>query len=796
MFDLLNLNYIRTILVSQKSGFRNLREKEEENENNFVANFSEKRKKKKIKEKNGENEISSEEEENIEIILTKDRILELQTRDSNGIKSFINSLPFYGNDISLFKHRPNKEKYPVGKAQEPLIKIDVSNYTKRIDVKLKENPEFLKRIKNRQKEGKILNNIEDNNSVKTNLISSTVKQNENNQERQEEINRNLIVDNSFSLINIFNVKSITIIKYLDFFIYAFTIIIIFIEFLMSYLSYLDNIKRFSFLNSSYNLLNDITYTKYFVSEAIFINSIENYLFDRVFGKEEYFKYIKGELSKYRQELTDIMNLFSNANIEFSKEYREYTSNTNVTIKTLSNDIQKNEEQPFFSAFNKLTTSLFYVSTITDNSQINMKNPYSYELMVNLLNGYYISFEKIIIIILNDFNEKIKNSGLKNLIIFFITFFISCFYLVLFWKMMTNLNNDREKPINLFLTIKKKIFEDLKNSAENFSNKLLNKFFGVDENEEESRQDYRANIKPNDINIAKFKALNDFKSSSNSKKNSFIYYFVQLTIFYVIFILIILSRYINTRIYYSNMDKFTEVYNSTQFSQIYLITRIDIVKQYFYNKSIVNYNMTEDSMIYNFLQCFMNTTNQLEDTIKLTSKTTSFLKNGYKNIFSQYMYNNFSEILSKETDDPQYYNYMSRAENGFKFTSFEIFEIIKYLVIKYLAEEEENQNVGNNISKLINDGLWEEIGILIFYFIRPWYTKVNLELDNSFYSEVNSRIIEYIVSFIVTIILTSIYYWIFWKRYENEFIKSIKKSFDLINLIPEEIKNIIVNKLNE
>ncbi len=33
-------------------------------------------------------------------MLTKDKILELQTRDSSGIKDFINLLPFYGNEIS------------------------------------------------------------------------------------------------------------------------------------------------------------------------------------------------------------------------------------------------------------------------------------------------------------------------------------------------------------------------------------------------------------------------------------------------------------------------------------------------------------------------------------------------------------------------------------------------------------------------------------------------------------------------------------------------------------------------
>ena len=44
----------------------------------------------------------------------------------------------------------------------------------------------------------------------------------------------------------------------------------------------------------------------------------------------------------------------------------------------------------------------------------MNNTYSYELMVNLLNGYYIAFERLIVINLNDFVEKAKKSDTKNL----------------------------------------------------------------------------------------------------------------------------------------------------------------------------------------------------------------------------------------------------------------------------------------------------------------------------------------------------------------------------------------------
>ena len=94
---------------------------------------------KQIKDSKKIKEESSSEEERVEIKITKEKILELQTKDSNGIKYFINTLPFYGKEISLIKHRPNRDKYPSGKAQEPLIRISINDFNKRITLKI--NPQ-------------------------------------------------------------------------------------------------------------------------------------------------------------------------------------------------------------------------------------------------------------------------------------------------------------------------------------------------------------------------------------------------------------------------------------------------------------------------------------------------------------------------------------------------------------------------------------------------------------------------------------------------------------------------------
>jgi len=179
--------------------------------------------------------------------------------------------------------------------------------------------------------------------------------------------------------------------------------------------------------------------------------------------------IKSELAKYRLEFTDLFNIFNSRDIEYSQEYLKFISTTNISLKTLTNGIPKTDDQPFLSALSKLTNAVFYISTISNKDILDMNNKYIYELMFNLNNGYYMAIEKLTLILLNDFRAETKKYSLINIIIFFVIFIGSIIHTFVFWKMMTKLDDDREKPINLFLTIKKKVFEDLKSSSENFSN---------------------------------------------------------------------------------------------------------------------------------------------------------------------------------------------------------------------------------------------------------------------------------------------------------------------------------------
>ena len=111
-------------------------------------------------------------------------------------------------------------------------------------------------------------------------------------------------------------------------------------------------------------------------------------------------------------------------------------------------------------------------------------------------------------------------------------------------------------------------------------------------------------------------------------------------------------------------------------------------------------------------------------------------------------------------------------------------------------EEEREN--NEISIILKNPEFKiaEIIILIHYIIRNWYNGALTLIINSFFDYQNYNKLGYSITFYTLIIIVILYYSIIWKTYEEKLNILLKGSADLINLIPQEIKNIIIQKLNE
>ena len=788
MFDVKRLGFIRTVLVEEKTGFHNLREEEnEEREGSEASKKSGGRSKKKTKDKeedllNPIKESSEESDKKEDMVITKERLLELQTRDSNGVKNFIFSLPFYGHDVSLERHRPNRERYPVGRPQEPNIKIEVGHFIKNIEEKIKNTPELMRRLREGNKE-------DSSNQALANAAGTGAGGRPPVEEKSaEELSREFSSDTSSSLANIFNAKSITYIKSISGIIFFVICAFMTLEFILTYI-HIRSISDYThYMDNGYKLLNNILYTKYFLTEAISANSIDYYLNMNEAQKKIYIDKMKNELSTYRSEFVDVYNSYSNASVTFNKAYTNYTTNSKVNIKTISNGIERKEDQPFSTAMNRIPTCVFYVSTVTDSQSImNMQDRNSYELMINLLNSYFNSWSRATEYLVENVKEHCSKS-VSSIVIFILSIILTFGFLLLFWKIMTIFIEDREKPINLFLTIKKTIFEDLKNSSEGFSNKLLNKFFGNEDNDEESQQDYQANIKANDINIIKFKARNEYKTSANKDKTHLINY-LKLVVFFIIFEAYMIFKFYYSLVNIKNIAKFVDVYNVTQNCQTNTLSNVNIVKSYLFNKTINIYEEKNSTFV--FLRTFETISDKFEEMIIETSRTDSFLSGAYKGKFSNYINNDFTEIITEPVEEDKN-NYLE----GLKKNILRQYDIIRYISLKRINTNITNLEVEQTPNLLLNDTQWEELNHLVENIMRPWFLGIVNTLNKEFkkyYDEAQLIHISVYISLLVIIVLL---YCIVWRSYEESLKVLLKISFDLINLIPEEIKYLIVTKLNE
>jgi hypothetical protein len=352
--------------------------------------------------------------------------------------------------------------------------------------------------------------------------------------------------------------------------------------------------------------------------------------------------------------------------------------------------------------------------------------------------------------------------------------------------------ERERPINLFLTLKKKVFENLKNAAESFSNKILNKIFGNEDVEEESQQDYQTNIEPNDINIVKFKAINNTFSSFSSVP-LLIEILIMFILFLSVFVVSSIILYCDFRSRMKQINDFIILFEKLNVAQKDLILSLDIFKSYLYNKSIPIKN--EENIEPFFIESFMDISGRFEELFIYSSQTKSFLSDEDYEKYKQYLYRDISELLEKDFYQKNSEKYKIRFEKGIALCQYQLLENIRPLFIKYNINQ---KNEGDNISSILkeDDSHLHMINIAVRSIIRNWYNGVINLMKEALYHYKSKSQIFYIIFFICLLLFDTIAYSFLWRYYEQKLYLLLKRSIDLINLIPQEIKNIIIEKLNE
>ena len=234
----------------------------------------------------------------------------------------------------------------------------------------------------------------------------------------------------------------------------------------------------------------------------------------------------------------------------------------------------------------------------------------------------------------------------------------------------------------------------------------------------------------------------------------------------------------------SMSNFIDVYNITQNCQTNTLYTVDVIKSYLFDSQLQILDGIENPDI--FIKTYKSISDKLEQMIIETSRTPSFLEGEYQSKFRQYLNADFSEIISKQIEE-----YKSYYTEGFKKSIMRQYDILKYISLRRLTYD-----INQETLNLLNETEWVELNNLVENIIRPWFIGLVQTLNNRFEDFFNGTRLVQISVFISLLVVIILVYFIMWRNYEESLKSLLKVSFDLINLIPEEIKYLIVLKINE
>jgi hypothetical protein len=245
-------------------------------------------------------------------------------------------------------------------------------------------------------------------------------------------------------------------------------------------------------------------------------------------------------------------------------------------------------------------------------------------------------------------------------------------------------------------------------------------------------------------------------------------------------------------------EFINIYDKTNIANNEFMLTLNVLKSYLFDRTIPILNRQDTLNV--LIEKFLNMSNKFEESIIYISKTKSFLNKNFLDKFEKYLYNDFNELLTNQEMHFADFELPQKSRRGLKNIIARAFEIMRTFMIRYFYSSD-IQNLDSPYMTRSNflsedNYLTVEIIRLVHYLIRPWYSGIIDLMINSYYEYQSKCLLNYTIFFICLIALAILVYTILWKSYEEKLNLLIKGSIDLINLIPQEIKNIIAEKLNE
>ena len=575
------------------------------------------------------------------------------------------------------------------------------------------------------------------------------------------------------LKDIFSKKSLLFLQVSSLLYFVILICLYIGDFLLTYNKFVD-LKKYS--------------TKYFITEIVLAQNSSYIIYDERYNGSHYDYIIAmlNELKTYREIIYSNLGEFSEPE-KIDKDFAEYTKSKNLLTSVLIAGNPQIKPVPFWSAMNQIPTSIFSIVKVENEiSEINLNNRNVYDLMMNLINDYFIGWRNITKKVIDSTNKESKIN--IQLILLFAFSFIFCFvYIIIYYKFLVIFIKERTRPIDLILTIKKKRFEDMKTICENYMNTLMNKFLGdeVNNGNEENELDKESNVigvDDNDIMISKFQKENEYNQGVfKSKQFLFIFFGSILTM--IIFEIYFIIKFSTTNEYFEKIRLCIQVSNVTRNSEVDVIMSYNVIKAYFMNASLPLLSNYDSEFI--MRERVKNITDAVEDWTKFTFLYMKYIGTNYMDKFINLFFKNITSINDGGYNDEDFFGSM---KYGFRSLISRYLSLMKTGALMHLN--------GVNKTDVMNNEELGENGLKIVYVIRPWFKILNDELQQTLFDIFDRMISLCIGMFIGFIIFSVITYVLLWKNVEFKLEKYLINSIELISLIPEKIKIDLYNKINE
>jgi hypothetical protein len=765
------------------------------------ANNNSKTNKKKSDESSSSSSSSSydeNEEKKKKNPLTKEAIMALKFKDSETVRAFILNLPFYGSDINLTRKSPNGSDFRVGFGFEPNIKISVASHIHKIDKIYAVDKKNLNKIKkemfakrhtlesNLFNDNKLDENLEDNKEGDNNKEGDEKKENENDKDNNI-LDSNLGFNSNAHLKSIFSKKSFYFLQICSIIYFIILICLYISEFILTYNKFNQLKDNVNYSEVQFEILSSLMYCKFFLTEAVLAQNHEYKIYDTHYvNHEQYIEAMMEQLRKYRENIYTCLNEFSEPE-KIGKDFAEYTANKFLLVRMLVASQNDSKLVPFWSGINQIPTSIFSIAKIENNiTDINLSNRNVYDLMMNLVNSYFVGWRDTTSLVIN----FIKGSSKMNiaLIFIFIISFVFCFlYIIIFYRVLSKFISDGTRPVDLILTIKKSKFEELKIICENYMNTLMNKFLGeevdkVEEDPAKAKITTSIGVSDNDIVISKFKKRNIYNHSVfSNQKFSKIYIGCALSM--IIFQIYFIVKFTYSKETFKDISLCEDVNNVTRNAEVDVVMSYNVIKAFFLDPTVPLLNETNSTFI--LQERVKNITDAVEDWTKFTFL---YMKNTGKNYMNKFIDLFFKNITGINIGGFKDEDFLGSMKYGFR--SF----ISRYLSLMKTGALMDLDHV--NKTDIMNDEELGENGLKIVYVIKPWFEVINQELKDTLENIFDRMILLCLCMFIGFLVGSIVIYALIWKNIEFQLEKYLINSIELINLIPENIKEDLVNKINE